>query len=732
MTTARVMEATVSTVRAETAEADGAALAALAGLAVERAPFGFSLASARPESFGRFRLVNPAYARFIGYDVEALRSLAVEDVLFPEDWETAQTSLRDLLRGEVDAVDVEVRLRHRDGSTIWVRQHRSLVADEQGAPAYFLVHTEDVSARKRTEAALRESEARYRLFADNAADMIVCTRADATRAYVSPASRTLLGYEPHEIIETDFTEYIHPEDRERTATAYARFIANGGRETHAYRLRRRDGSYVWVEAHWVTAPDPERDAALGAGECVVISVVRDISERKAAEAEIAALACHDPLTGLPNRTLFEQRLGEALENVRRGGVAAVFSIDVDHFKGVNDTHGHALGDALLRAVAERLTSCVRRTDTVARLGGDEFIVVSAGVRTPQEAAACGQRIVDALSAPYELENQRVIASASVGAAIAPADGTDSDVLLRNADVALYRAKADGRTSFRLFEPEMDRRLRAKRGLESELRRALHEDQFALVYQPIVDLATNAVVRFEALVRWRHPERGVVAPGEFIPLAEETGLIVELGAWVLREACREALTWPDGVGVSVNLSPVQFKSGTLVEIVKDALRESGLSPRRLDVEITEFVPLQDHEETRAVLHALRDLGIGVSLDDFGTGYSSLGYIRSFPFSRIKIDRSFVADVVDGTESGAIVHAVIGLARTLGIATVGEGVETPDQLRHLRADGCTEAQGYLFSAPRPSEAIPSLLQSFAQRAAFSPSRGFLDHRQVGWGP
>ena len=699
---------------------DLTSMPSLAAFAVESAPFGTTLASARPETFGQFCLVNSAYAAFMGYTAEELRGTFVRDILHDDDRAAAFASLQRLVRGEVPAIDVECRLLHRDGSTVWVRQHRSLIREADGAPFMFLVHTEDISERKAAElkhaeerriadAALRASESRYRLLAEHAADMIVRTRADGSRAYVSPASRALLGFEPHEIMDTDFQTFLHREDHDRIVGAYARFVADGDRETQTYRLRHRDGRYIWVEAHWVAARD-QAAGVPGEDDIAVVSIVRDISDRKAAEAQIAAMASHDALTGLPNRTLFHQRLDTALADAQRGGCAALLSVDVDNFKGINDTLGHAAGDALLRSVAARLLSCVRASDTVARLGGDEFAVLNVGVRNAEDAMACGRRIVEALAEPVDIDGQRLVVTASVGITITPADGTKADALLNNADVALYRAKSEGRNTYRLFVPEMDLRLRAKRGLEVELRQALIDRAFMLLYQPIVRVEDNSVVAFEALVRWQHATRGLVGPAEFIPAAEETGVIVELGAWVLHSACREAASWPKDVRISVNLSPVQFKSGTLVETVAEALAASGLAPHRLDLEITESVLLQENDRTRAALHALRELGVGISLDDFGTGYSSLGYIRSFPFDRIKIDRSFVAEMSESTESGAIVRAVIGLGKTLGIATVAEGVETRDQLRHLDVEGCTEAQGFFFSRPRPSDEVPALLRAF----------------------
>ncbi len=682
----------------------------LAGFAFEASPLGISLTSAREESYGRYVLVNRAYCNITGYDAAELLARNDCDVVQADDLAAVGESLDSLSDGSTTATDAEVRLlRRRDGSAIWVRQYRSLIRSDIGEALLFLSHTEDISKRKHEEAtavaarrvvadALRESEARYRLLAEYAADMIVRTRADRTRAYVSPASRTLLGFEPHEIIDCDFATFLHPDDWERVTTEYDRFLSSGGRETHTYRLRHKDGRYVWVEAHWVAA------------DSGVISVVRDISERKAAEAQIALLACHDPLSGLPNRLLFRERLEKALGRVKRGGTATVVSIDLDNFKGVNDTLGHAAGDALVRAVAERLTACGRKGDTVARLGGDEFAVVLNGLRTADDVAASGRRIVEALGAPYHFDGKRIVISASVGITTAPTDGTDPETLLENADIALYRAKEEGRNTYRLFEREMGMRARAKRTLELALREALIQRAFTVFYQPMISLASNAIVGVEALVRWRHPERGLIAPADFIPIAEETGLIVQLGDWVLREACRQAAPWPPSVRLSVNLSPIQFKRGNLVNTLVEALHESGLAAHRLDLEITESVLLQKDDETLAVLRDIRGLGVGISLDDFGTGCSSLSYIHSFRFDKIKIDRSFVVNLVQSAESSAIVRAVIRIGEALGVTTVAEGVETAEQIRQLRTDGCSEAQGYFFSEPRPGEEIPAFLESF----------------------
>ena len=653
--------------------------------------------------------------------MDQLNSITWSELCHPDDLPAAIEAVNLLTSGAVEETDGELRIRRRDGSEIWVRQHRSVINDEAGAPLYYLSHTEDISDRKASDAAiqtartiagdaLRESEARYRLLADYAADMIVCTRPDRTRSYVSPASQSLLGYAPAEIIDLDFATFLHSDDVDRVQRSYKEFLVRGGAETHDYRLRHKDGRYVWVEAHWVATLNASFADGPGLATSVVVSVVRDISERKAAESKIASMACHDELTGLPNRVLLRERLEEARKLVERGGSVAVLSVDLDNFKAVNDTLGHASGDALLQGVAERLLRCVRQNDTVARLGGDEFVIVLLGLTSRDEAAQRGQTIVDALSEPYDLNGHQLLTSASVGITTAPRDGTLPDQLLKNADIALYCAKAQGRQTCRLFEPSLSVHRQARLDTEGELRAALADESFVLHYQPIVSLESTAIVGFEALVRWQHPVRGLIFPDAFIPIAEDTGMIVPLGDWVLRRACRDAVKWPPAIRLSVNVSSIQLRNATFVETVRSALQESGLRAGLLDLEITESVLLQECDGTLAVLNELRRLGVGISLDDFGTGYSSLGYLRSFRFDRIKIDRSFVGDLLQRAESEAIVRAVVGIGNALGIATVAEGVETRSQLQRLRSHGCSEAQGYLFSKARPVEEITALLAAF----------------------
>ena len=446
-----------------------------------------------------------------------------------------------------------------------------------------------------------------------------------------------------------------------------------------------------------------------------VSTHEDITERLRTEAKIRHMARHDALTDLPNRVLFKERLEEAFKRLSRGETVAVLCLDLDGFKSVNDTLGHPAGDALLKIAATRLRDIIREADTVARFGGDEFAVVQVGDTQPHGVIALAQRILDALSKPFDLNGHQVVIGVSVGIALAPADGDDPEQVLKNGDMALYRAKSDGRGIYRFFEPQMDALMQMRRQLELDLRRALIQQEFELVYQPIIDLQTNTIISFEALLRWRHPERGTVSPAEFIPLAEEIGIIVPLGEWVLRQACQDATRWPDDITVAVNLSPVQFKNKKVLEAVINALANSGLPPRRLELEITESVLLVGSELTLLVLHELRALGARIAMDDFGTGYSSLSYLRNFPFDKVKIDSSFVQHATNERSSLAIIRAVTGLSSSLGMATTAEGVETPEQLDRVRQEGCNEVQGFLISKPRPAGELGELLTRYRKDSA-----------------
>lgn len=461
-----------------------------------------------------------------------------------------------------------------------------------------------------------------------------------------------------------------------------------------FEHERHDGTVVEV-----------RMVPLEHGGC--LRIFADVTERRRNETRIAHMARHDGLTDLPNRMLLRERLEEAIAGKK--GFALLY-LDLDRFKLVNDTFGHPAGDSLLKTIAKRLCDCVRDRDTVARLSGDEFAIVQVSATTPKDAAALAQRIAGIMNAPFDVAGHQMFVGVSIGIATWPSDGEDPDQLLKNADLALYRAKSDGRGTYRFFEPEMDARMRARRDLELDLREAMAKGEFELDYQPIVDLASNEVSSCEALLRWRHQRRGRVSPADFVPLAEETGLIVPIGEWVLRQACADAVSWPEHVRLAVNLSAVQFKGHNLVQMVFNALASSSLEPQRLELEITETVFLHDTELVLSTLHQLRSLGVRIAMDDFGTGYSSLAYLQRFPFDKIKIDRAFIARLSEDESSAAILRAIAGLGRSLGMTTTAEGVETVEQLHRVRAEGCSEMQGYLFS---PARSAKDLQELFARR-------------------
>jgi diguanylate cyclase (GGDEF)-like protein len=438
-----------------------------------------------------------------------------------------------------------------------------------------------------------------------------------------------------------------------------------------------------------------------------VTTHEDITQLRRSEERIEHLAHYDALTDLPNRALFRDQLDQELKKTGRGEKFALLYIDIDEFKGINDSLGHPVGDEFLQLLAQRLKNCVREVDFVARLGGDEFAIIQTAVGDLTDVTDLVARLHDAIRQPYNCLGHHIMTDASIGIAIAPADGSEIDQLIKNADLAMYDAKAAGRRTYRFFESQMDSKARARRVLELDLRGAIRHSGFEIHYQPLVDLATNEVTCFEALLRWRHPERGMISPAEFIPIAEETGLINEIGDWVLTTACAEAVKWPNQIKLAVNVSPIQFKSGTLALKVAAALAASGLAANRLELEITEAILIRDDEAALAVLHQLRAIGVSIALDDFGTGYSSLSYLQRFPFDKIKIDRSFIRDITQPRGSSTIIQAVVNIARSRDMTTTAEGVETQEQLDALRALGCTQMQGYLFSAAVPASGIPRLL-------------------------
>jgi len=452
-----------------------------------------------------------------------------------------------------------------------------------------------------------------------------------------------------------------------------------------------------------------------------VATHEDITEQRRSEVKIEYMAHHDALTDLANRVLLNERLEQALgRRIHREEFVAVHHLDLDQFKAVNDTFGHPAGDKLLKIVADRLRGLVRETDTIARMGGDEFVIVQAPISDPADATSLAQRVIEVIGEPFDIDGHQAMIGASIGIAVGPNDGLRPDRLLRNADLALYRAKGDGRGTFRFFEAAMDLQMQTRRIMEQDLRKALQAGEFELYYQPVVNLARNAISGFEALIRWNHPVKGLISPASFIPLAEEIGFIVPIGEWVIRQACTTAAQWPGDLHVAVNISAAQFRSPGLMQVIVGALAASGLPPTRLEIEITETVLLQNRETTLAVLHQLRALGVRIAMDDFGTGYSSLTYLQCFPFDKIKIDRSFVKDIAKNAGSLNIVRAVAAMANGMGMTATAEGVETAEQLETITSEGCTEMQGFLFSKPLPLAEIERLFLSQARKAQQADDR------------
>jgi len=539
---------------------------------------------------------------------------------------------------------------------------------------------------------------RFRLLADASFEGLLIHR-DGRVLDANTALCRLLGHPADEIVGHLLAELIVPQ-------ALTSMLQGAGAESMAsveLDLTLRSGAILPVEA---MARRMDHD-----GKPADVVVLRDLRERRAAQDRIRHMAHHDALTGLANRALFTDRLGHALVQAKRtvGESLAVLYLDLDRFKAVNDSTGHAAGDALLCQVAARLHEILREGDTVARLGGDEFAVVQVGGPLPASAAALAQRLIDSLCSPFEHDGQELSVGVSIGIALYPADGATVETLLQNADTAMYRAKAQPGAAACFFEPEMDLRQRQRRLLERELRMAIAQGQLAVHYQPLLTGHDRRVVGYEALVRWSHPERGIISPGEFIPLAEECGLIVPLGAWVLRAACIEAASWPQPLSVAVNVSPVQFRQGDLPRLVANVLAETGLDPARLELEITEGVLLDNAELALITLRRLKTLGVKISLDDFGTGYSSLSYLSRYPFDKIKIDQSFVRQMLDDKNALAIVQAIIHLCQNLKLRVTAEGVETEAQFAVLAAEKCDQVQGYLLGRPVPASELvtPPLL-------------------------
>ena len=642
------------------------------------------------------RYVSPAAKTILGYDAHELLGRRPFEVVHPDDLESFTKKMDDLAFARVEQGTSCQRYRHKDGRWIWIEVTHSLLRDpETNAATGFVSSLRDVSKRMATEDALRISEERLSLALDSGSDGLWDWNIATGEVLLTGQWKAILGYEASETVwdVRSWLALVHPDDAD---LARLHLVAHLKGKTERleceYRIRMRDGTCSWVLARGkVVARDVYGRATRMVGTKI------DITRRKETERQIAHMATHDALTGLPNHVLFRDRLAQENRNAESYGYTfAVVACDLDGFKHVNDTLGHAAGDAVLTITAERLKAVVREGDFVARLGGDEFAIVTGQMRDADEAHAVASRVIEAIDMPILVEGHSIRISISVGIWIGRGKSRDATQLIKKADIALYRAKAAGRNTYRCYEPGMERSLIERASLKHDLRGALQSGGLSLNYQPVVLLATGHIVGFEALMRWDDPVRGKVPPSEFIPIAEEGGMIICLGEWALHEACREAASWPGDLRIAVNVSAIQFRHPGLEQSVMRALASSGLPADRLELEITESVLVQDAQAVIACLRRLRAMGVRIALDDFGTGYSSLSYLRQFPFNKIKIDRAFVQEI-DDPNTAAIVRAVVGLGERVGAAITAEGVENDEQLERVRREGCTEVQGYLVSRP-----------------------------------
>ena len=626
--------------------------------------------------------LNPSAARLLGQPAQALL------------WSRLRAGNHLLASAAVIEWLCQVIDGHSNSKLEIDSDQRSLSLSATACGDMLSVTMSDVTSLKRREASFRL------LFDNNPMPMWVIDAGSLAFLKVNDAAIAHYGYSREAFLGMRVPEIWPPDEREAHLQAVLQAGDNYLTDRN-WRHLKADGTEIEIVAFG-------RRVAFEGQDGYLVAVV-DVTERRKAEARIAYMAQHDALTGLPNREAYQQRMQSLLE-LRGDSHVAVLCVDLDLFKNVNDAFGHPIGDRLLQMVAERLRQQTSGRNLAVRLGGDEFVIVLAQIASPNEASDIATALIERLSVPYTIDGLDVVIGASIGIALSPSDGGTADELLRNADMALDRAKDSGGNCHHFFEPEMDRLAQRRRDLEIDLRRAFACGQFELHYQPLIGLAEGRIAGFEALLRWRHPERGMISPAEFVPVAEDIGLIVGIGEWVLRQACAEAASWPEHIKVAVNLSPVQFRSRHLVQAVISALAQSGLPASRLELEITETVFLAETEANLATLHQLRDLGVRISMDDFGTGYSSLSYLRSFPFDKIKIDRSFVQDLAHRPDCLAIVRAISGLGRSLNITTTAEGVESAEQLDWLRAEGCNEGQGFLFSPARPGAEVAALLAQF----------------------
>jgi diguanylate cyclase (GGDEF)-like protein/PAS domain S-box-containing protein len=648
--------------------------------------------------------ISPQVEEMLGYTPEKWRedSEFLWKILHPDDKERILAEAQ-RTNETGDPFGEEYRVISKSGHVVWVRDEAGLVKDREGTPLFWQGVVHDITERKRTEEALREAEERFRRSFEDAAIGMALVGTDGRFLRTNRSLCDMLGYREVELLGKTFQDITHPDDLDADLDQVRRMLDG---EIRTYQMEKRyfhkEGQVVWALLSVSLVHDEEGEPLY------FVSQIQDISERKVLEERLQHRAFHDSLTDLPNRQLFMDRLGQALRRTgRRHKRIAVLFMDLDGFKVVNDSLGHEVGDLLLTVVAQRLRRCLRPEDTLARFGGDEFVVLIEGLDDPAQAVQVAERITEELRSPFIMEGRDLYVIASIGISLGDARTHDPDALLREADTAMYRAKDEG-GDFRVFNPAMYKRAFSRLEVENDLRRAIEEEEFVIHYQPMVDLQTGELWGMEALVRWDHPERGLLEPSEFVPVAEQSGLVMPMGEQILREACFRAKEWQEESSripplvMSVNLSASQLSHLDLADTVERVLGETGLEGSRLTLDVTETVYVKVLAGNTAILDRLRALGVRFSIDDFGTGYSSLSYLRRLPADAIKIDQSFVKGLGENVENTAVVRMIIELAHTLSLEVIAEGVETEEQATLLKEMGCDFAQGYHFSMPLPPEA------------------------------
>lgn len=640
------------------------------------------------------------WQQLTGLELDLHSGTAWTKALHPEDVSLALEAWSRALETS-GKYQVEYRLRLSDGRYRWFRAQAAARLTADGKILRWYGTLEDIHDRKTAEIELRESEAFAHSILDNSADCVVVLDLEGRLQFMNEPGLRLLEIADFELFAGKDWARLWPKKSQQEMSDAIDKARGGEAVRHTGFCPTAKGNPRWWDV--CISPIPGQDGK----PMRLLCTSRDITLQQRSEENLRYLAEHDSLTGLSNRAVLREELTHALGTASGTSQVAVLFLDLDEFKSVNDSYGHPAGDELLQEAALRLRRCVRAGDKIARFGGDEFAILQTGLVDLESVRALAERVIGCLSEPYVVNDHQLAVGASIGISVASSPSVLADDLLKQADIALYRAKAAGRGACCLFEPGMEDVIQQTQLLKTELREALSRSELHLQYQPLVDFSTSRVRAFEALLRWRHPERGLIPPCDFIPVAEQTGLILEIGEWALREACHCAATWPEEISISVNLSPVQFRDGGLVEAVSRALQSSALAPHRLQLEITESVLLQDSMLTLEVLQALRALGVRLAMDDFGIGYSSLNYLRNFPFDNIKIDRSFIEDMPSNAHTSSIVGAVMAMGRSLGISTTAEGIETFQQAEVLRSMGCHEGQGYLFSRPVNADEVPVVL-------------------------